>query len=194
MPKQSHVRAERVTVTRGGRRVLNDINVSVSPRTRLALVGENGRGKTTLLQVLSGETVRSLVSDATHAARLALQAFDQATAGLADDVPGAMDVYEAALEAATRLDAWDVERRVDVALDALDACTDRDRQLTTLSVGQRCRVRLACVLGGAYDFLLLDEPTNHLDAGGYERGWRAAHGSECAGRPTIGPSRRSTPG
>ena len=54
MPKQSHVRAEQVTVTRGGRRLLNDINVSVSPRTRLALVGENGRGKTTLLQVLSG--------------------------------------------------------------------------------------------------------------------------------------------
>ncbi|GAA4341496.1 hypothetical protein GCM10023178_54760 [Actinomadura luteofluorescens] len=82
--------------------------------------------------------------------------------------PAADDRYAAALEAATRLDAWDAERRVDVALEALGACTDRGRRLATLSVGQRYRVRLACLLAARYDVLLLDEPTNHLDAGGLD--------------------------
>ena len=44
--------------------------------------------------------------------------------------------------------------------------TDRYRRLAELSVGQRYRVRLACLLGATDDFLLLDEPTNHVDAAG----------------------------
>jgi macrolide transport system ATP-binding/permease protein len=53
-------------------------------------------------------------------------------------------------------------------LEALGACTDRSRELRTLSVGQRYRVRLACLLGAPHDLLLLDEPTNHLDAAGLD--------------------------
>ncbi|MEJ2865580.1 ATP-binding cassette domain-containing protein [Actinomycetospora sp. OC33-EN07] len=85
---------------------------------------------------------------------------------MVDGTDGADDRYATALDAATRLDAWDAERRVDVALEALGACTDRERALDTLSVGQRYRVRLACLLGAHHDLLLLDEPTNHLDADG----------------------------
>lgn len=50
----AHLRAEGVTVTRGSRRVLADVSVTVSARSRIAVVGENGRGKTTLLHVLAG--------------------------------------------------------------------------------------------------------------------------------------------
>ncbi|MGW6292626.1 ATP-binding cassette domain-containing protein, partial [Streptomyces sp. NPDC055058] len=50
----AHVRAERITVTRASRRVLTDVSVTVSARSRIAVVGENGRGKTTLLHVLAG--------------------------------------------------------------------------------------------------------------------------------------------
>ncbi|MEJ2865579.1 ATP-binding cassette domain-containing protein [Actinomycetospora sp. OC33-EN07] len=50
----AHLRAEGVGVTRGARRVLNDVTVTVSHRSRLAIVGENGRGKSTLLHVLAG--------------------------------------------------------------------------------------------------------------------------------------------
>ncbi|TCB97517.1 ABC-F family ATP-binding cassette domain-containing protein [Micromonospora zingiberis] len=171
--------------------MLSDVSVTVSARSRLAIVGENGRGKTTLLHVLAGvtapdqgtveragtiglagqalearngETVGTLVRAATRESHRALRALDDAATALAEEVPGADAAYAAALDAATRLDAWDAERRVDVALAGLDACTDRQRPLSTLSVGQRYRVRLACLLGARHDLLMLDEPTNHLDA------------------------------
>ncbi|WP_156758588.1 ATP-binding cassette domain-containing protein [Actinokineospora pegani] len=189
----SHLRAEGVTVVRGAREVLTDVSVTVSTRSRLAVVGENGRGKSTLLHVLagllepdhgavhrvgsfglaqqamparSGETVGTLTDEALADSLAALAALDTATADLAEGRAGADERYAAALDTATRLDAWDAERRVDVALAALDACPDRGRPLATLSVGQRYRVRLACLLGARQDLLLLDEPTNHLDADG----------------------------
>lgn len=191
----AHVRAEGLTVTRGSRRVLNDVSVTVSARSRIAVVGENGRGKTTLLHVLAGlitpdegtvhragtiglarqelsahdgETVGTLTSQALAASLAALAALDEAALAMADGDAAADARYAAALDAATRLDAWDAERRVDVALKALGACTDRERPLATLSVGQRYRVRLACLLGARHDVLLLDEPTNHLDADGLD--------------------------
>ncbi|MFW5415511.1 ABC-F family ATP-binding cassette domain-containing protein [Nocardiopsis sp. CNT-189] len=188
----AHVRARGIRVALGGRTVLSGVDATVSQRSRLALVGENGRGKTTLLRVLSGdlapdegrvertgtvgvvhqslasrggETVGTLLAGALRLPHLALRALDLAAEGLENGDGGAEELYAAALEAAVRLDAWDAERRVDVALDGLGACTDRDRGLAALSVGERHRVRLACVLGAAHDVLLLDEPTNHLDAG-----------------------------
>ncbi len=190
---RAHLRAVDVGVVLGGRGVLHGVTVTVSSRSRLAVVGENGRGKTTLLRVLAGTlrpdvgtvdrtgtvafveqalpaddgaTVGTLTRRAVEAARTALDALDRAPATLEAGRPVADDAYAAALEAATALDAWDAERRVDVARDALDACPDRSRPLGTLSVGQRYRVRLACALGAPPDLLLLDEPTNHLDADG----------------------------
>ena len=60
-------------------------------------------------------------------------------------------------------DAWDIDRRVEMAMDALRA-PPGDATVTTLSGGERRRVALCRVLLQAPDILLLDEPTNHLDA------------------------------
>ncbi|WP_167483114.1 ATP-binding cassette domain-containing protein [Gordonia alkanivorans] len=186
----AHIRAQGLHVSRGDRQILNDVGVIVSAGSRLAVVGENGRGKTTLLQVLAGittpdagtvarhgtiafvgqdlpvgaRTVGSLVDDAVGDALAALEQLDRAAADLATGTPGAEDAYADALDLATRLDAWDAQRRIDIALEALSACADRARPLSTLSVGGRHRVRLAVTLGSGADLLLLDEPTNHLDA------------------------------
>ncbi|WP_068398942.1 ABC-F family ATP-binding cassette domain-containing protein [Kribbia dieselivorans] len=187
----AHVRAEGIRVTLGDRVVLPGVDVTVSAGSRLAIVGENGRGKTTLLHVLAGtlrpeagtvtregtialveqaldadddRTVGDLVDQATAPAVAALAALDSAAEALATGGERAAEAYDVALAAATALDAWDAARRVDIALAGLGACTDRDRPLQSLSVGQRYRVRLAVVLGSVPDLLLLDEPTNHLDA------------------------------
>ncbi|MEU0312599.1 ABC-F family ATP-binding cassette domain-containing protein [Nocardioides sp. NPDC006273] len=191
----AHLRAEDISVTLGGRPVLRGVSLSVSAanRSRLAIVGENGRGKTTLLHVLAGliepdsgrvqrhgslgiaqqaldvrpgDTVGTLTSAVLAESHDALLALDEAAAELSGDPTDADGTYPAALERATALDAWDADRRVQIALEALGACTDHDRALATLSVGQRYRVRLACLLGAHHDLLVLDEPTNHLDASG----------------------------
>ncbi|TDC42606.1 ABC-F family ATP-binding cassette domain-containing protein [Actinomadura sp. KC345] len=197
---RAQLTAENVRVVRGGRTVLDGVDLTVSPQARWGVVGENGRGKTTLLHVLSGALVPdegdvqlvgtfgiaeqalsydrlTTATDATvgeaidlelAGARAALKAFDGATQALAEGRPGAEQDYATALDAAEALDAWDADRRVDLALENLGAVTDRSRRLSELSVGQRYRVRLACLLGAEHDFLLLDEPTNHLDAAGLE--------------------------
>ncbi len=178
-------------VRRGESTVLSGADVTVSAGSRLAIVGENGRGKTTLLHVLAGtltpdagtvsrtgtlalveqtlcaedeRTVGDLIKEAVGDSLTALDLLQSATEALVQGEPGAEHAYARALEVATTLDAWDAERRVDVALEGLGACADRDRHLATLSVGQRYRVRLAVVLGSSTDLLLLDEPTNHLDS------------------------------
>jgi len=182
-------------VERGGRPVLTDVTLTVNRGTRLGIVGENGRGKSTLLHALSGalapdrgevqrhgslgvaeqeivvdagRTVGGLIDVELTAVRAALAAVEATTAALAAGHPGADEAYADALEVALALDAWEADRHVDVALAALGAVSDRSRPLTELSVGERYRVRLACLLGAGHDFLLLDEPTNHLDRQGLD--------------------------
>jgi len=71
-----------------------------------------------------------------------------------------MAVVQDAIDAA---DAWDVERTVEIAMDALRV-PDGDADVRTLSGGERRRVALCRLLLTRPDLLLLDEPTNHLDA------------------------------
>ena len=192
---RAQLSASDVVVVRGGRIILNELSVALGPGSRLGVVGENGQGKSTLIHVLSGRlqpdvgqvtrlgtmgvaqqeltaaegrTVGALIDVELAHIRKALERLDRATYALASDQPGADVEYAEALDLASALDAWDADRRVDVALLELGAVTERDRLLVTMSVGERYRVRLACLLGAGHDFLLLDEPTNHLDAHGLD--------------------------
>ena len=187
--------ASGIQIVRGGRTVLDGVDMTVSPKSRWGVVGENGRGKSTLLHILAGvlepdagivqcvgslgiaEQEMSIADDRSVGdvidieladARAVLRALDQATEDLSEERTGAVEAYTEALNGAETLDAWDADRRVDLALENLGAVTDRSRRLSELSAGQRYRVRLACLLGAGHDFLLLDEPTNHLDLGGLE--------------------------
>ncbi|MEV4749322.1 ABC-F family ATP-binding cassette domain-containing protein [Streptosporangium sp. NPDC049248] len=183
------------SIALGATPVLHRVDLTVTHTSRIAIVGENGRGKSTLLYLLAGRltpdegsvsrvgtlglaeqemstaderTVGEVVADAVADSLAALGELDAASIALANGDEIADERYAAALERAEALGAWDAERRVRVALDALAAESDWARRLSELSVGQRYRVRLACLLGGDADFLLLDEPTNHLDRNGLE--------------------------
>ncbi|WP_433269499.1 ABC-F family ATP-binding cassette domain-containing protein [Actinosynnema sp. CS-041913] len=193
--RAAHVRMSGVHLSFGGRPVLAGVDLVAAAGDRVAVVGENGRGKTTLLRVLAGDlpvdlgevrragsvgvadqqiplgaadTVGALIDLELAVVRGALTRLERATDALADGLPDAGDAYAAALADAEALDAWDADRRVEVSLAALNAVGDRARPLGTLSVGQRHRVRLACLLGAGHQVLLLDEPTNHLDAAGLD--------------------------
>lgn len=182
-------------MTRGATHVLDRVDVAVRPGSRIAIVGENGRGKSTLLHILTGDlkpdhgevhrigtlgmaeqeiatadirTVGQVVAEAIADSLAALAELDAASAALGEGLEGAETRFSVALEAAEALNAWDAERRITVALEKLDAESDFSRPLAELSVGQRYRVRLACLLGDDDDFLLLDEPTNHLDRSGLD--------------------------
>ncbi|MCG8926803.1 ATP-binding cassette domain-containing protein [Lentzea sp. CC55] len=184
---RSHVHLTTQDLTKGYEAgpVVDGISLTVSAGQRLGVIGENGRGKTTLLRLLAedlapdqgtvtrhgslslvqqempfneGETVGDLLSEALRESRRALSELDSAAE------PFDEQRYAAALAHAEDIEAWDAERRADIALKALDADHDRSAGLARLSVGQRYRVRLACLLAERADVLLLDEPTNHLDA------------------------------
>ena len=76
----------------------------------------------------------------------------------------AIGAEQAALEdRINAADAWNLERNVDIAMDAL-RCPPDDADVTTLSGGEKRRVALCRLLLSHPDLLLLDEPTNHLDA------------------------------
>ena len=192
---RAHLSLNNLGLTLGSKQVLEQVNLTVTPTARIGIVGENGRGKTTLLHVLTGRleadtgtvtrqgtigvaeqemstaddrTVGDAVAETIAPSVDALAELDAAGQAMADDTKNAMERFALALERAEALEAWDAERRVQLALEALDAETNGEVLLSTLSVGQRYRVRLACLLGGTHDFLLLDEPTNHLDRSGLD--------------------------
>ncbi|MGP5617623.1 ABC-F family ATP-binding cassette domain-containing protein [Corynebacterium casei] len=193
--ERAQIIASEVTVIRGTNTIFTEVDLVLNAESRVGIVGENGRGKSTLLHVLAGtlepdsgtvshigtigvaeqemeshgqRTVGDAVAEAIAEPLAALAALEEAGQLLADASSNSEAAYSQALEWVERLDAWDAERRVHIALDALNAVTDTDARLAELSVGQRYRIRLACLLGADDDFLLLDEPTNHLDSSGLE--------------------------
>jgi ATP-binding cassette subfamily F protein uup len=153
------VSLDRLSVAFGQLPLLDEVLLQVEPRERVAVIGRNGTGKSTLLKIISGE-----------------QAPDSGTvwrqpglriARLEQDVPLVANrpVFDVVAEGHTHHDPhdeeWRREHRVDLVLSRLNL--PGDAIVDTLSGGWRRRVLLARALVGQPDLLLLDEPTNHLD-------------------------------
>src|SRR5438067_552493 len=112
--------------------------------------------------------VRGNVEDGVRPLRDLLDSFNEVSARFAE--PMSDEEMNALLEDQGRIqeeidrhDAWSLDATLDRAMDALRV-PDGDRDVTTLSGGERRRVALCRLLLSAPDLLLLDEPTNHLDA------------------------------
>ncbi|QDW63842.1 ABC-F family ATP-binding cassette domain-containing protein [Oerskovia sp. KBS0722] len=189
-----HLAVDDLSFSYPGRPVLSGVSLRVGAGTRLGVVGENGTGKSTLLGVLAGtldpsggevrrqgslavveqelvpqpgQTVGDLVRDSLATVRAVGAELDAVTRDF-DHEHGNLAELSDVLARAEHLAVWDADRRVEVALSRLGACRDPRRELSTLSVGERYRVRLACRLAERSDLLLLDEPTNHLDTSGID--------------------------
>ena len=113
-------------------------------------------------------TVRAVVEEGFGETALLLKEFDRINASFGepmdDDAMATLLERQAQVqEALDAKEAWDLDQRVEMAMDAL-RCPPDDRTVDTLSGGERRRVALCRLLISSPDILLLDEPTNHLDA------------------------------
>src|SRR5712692_9290325 len=110
--------------------------------------------------------VRGNVEDGVRTLRDLLDRFNEISAAFAEpdaDYDSLLADQAKVQDAIDRADAWQLEEHLDHAMDAL-RLPDGDRDVTTLSGGERRRVALCRLLLSSPDLLLLDEPTNHLDA------------------------------
>jgi sulfate-transporting ATPase len=110
--------------------------------------------------------VRGNVEDGVRALRDILDRFNEISAAFAEpdaDFDALLTEQGKVQDAIDRADAWQLDQHLDHAMDAL-RLPEGDRDVTTLSGGERRRVALCRLLLSAPDLLLLDEPTNHLDA------------------------------
>ncbi|HEY2074218.1 MAG TPA: energy-dependent translational throttle protein EttA [Gaiellaceae bacterium] len=110
--------------------------------------------------------VRGNVEDGVRALRDLLDRFNAVSAKFAEpdaDFDALLAEQSTVQDAIDRADAWQLDQHLDHAMDALRV-PDGDRDVTTLSGGERRRVALCRLLLSSPGLLLLDEPTNHLDA------------------------------
>lgn len=140
--------------------VVRDLSLTITGPERIALLGPNGSGKTSLLKLLSGD-LQPLSGRVTVNARLAML----------DQHVGLLDPRGSIRENFRRLNPGDGENACRAALARfLFRAEAALKRVGDLSGGERLRAGLACVLGGAQppELLVLDEPTNHLDLGAIE--------------------------
>ena len=163
--------------------ILDKASLSVHEGDRIGLVGRNGAGKSTFLKIISG----LLPPDSGEVAKKK----DLVVGFLSQDftLDEYRNVYDNILDGASleinlikeyentpfdaankhhleekilRLDSWNLDKRINMLIDSLDAPA-ADRDIKTLSGGEKRRVALCRALISKPDLLILDEPTNHLD-------------------------------
>jgi ATP-binding cassette ChvD family protein len=180
------------------KQVLTDVSLSFMPGAKIGVLGYNGSGKSTLLRIMAGrdqdfdgqaqlapnatvglleqepeldpdKDVRGNVEDGVRETKALLDRFNELAMNYSDDTAAEFARLQEQIDAA---DAWNLDTKLDYAMDAL-RCPPADADVTTLSGGERRRVALCRLLLSEPDLLLLDEPTNHLDAESV--GWLERH-------------------
>jgi ATP-binding cassette ChvD family protein len=176
----------------GGKKVFENIWLSFYPDAKIGVVGVNGSGKSTLLKIMSGIDTefqgeakaadgikRGYLSQEPHLdeqldvwgnvvsqceEKKILDRYNDIAAKLGEDYSDElMEEMNTLQEQIDAGDMWDIDSRIEMAMDAL-RCPPADWPVDNLSGGEKRRIALARLLLSKPDMLLLDEPTNHLDA------------------------------
>jgi len=173
----------------GGKKVLENVNLSFYPDAKIGVLGINGAGKSTLLRIMAGIDkeftgegfvaegakvgylpqepvlddnldVRGNVMLGVGAKKAILDRYNDLAMNYSDETADEMTKLQDEIE---HKGLWDLDAQVDQAMDAL-GCPPDDAAVAKLSGGERRRVALCRLLLEQPELLLLDEPTNHLDA------------------------------
>jgi ATP-binding cassette subfamily F protein uup len=182
---------DQISIAFGHLPLLDGVTFQIEPRERVCLIGRNGTGKSTFLQILAGQLppdrgsvwrqpavrVARLVQDVPLAddrsvfevvaeglgevSALATEYHHTAVALEHDSSPALLEKLGRLQHELEERNGWQLEQRVELILSRLGLAADA--RVNALSGGWRRRVLLARTLVGEPDLLLLDEPTNHLD-------------------------------
>ncbi|MBV8226437.1 MAG: ATP-binding cassette domain-containing protein [Verrucomicrobia bacterium] len=195
----SVISAKELTVRYGPQTVLDETSLNIDEGERLGLVGRNGSGKSTFLQILGGHEVpdtgevvrrRELIVgympqqfqlEETASVHANILAGAQSTLELIDRyerAPAASQESAHLLERIEHLGGWTLEHRIKSLVEHLHAPA-LERTVADLSGGEKRRVALCRALVSQPDLLLLDEPTNHLDTSAIE--WLEDFLAHCPG-------------
>ncbi len=187
-PRRAVASANDLIVRHGTQTVLDSASITILEGERVGLVGRNGSGKSTFLQLVAGAMTPdsgliTLRRDLITGYMPQVFDLDDSATVHANILAGAQRVldliaeYERVpaesarsgllLEQIQHADGWELEHRIRSLVMNLHA-PDEERIVGTLSGGEKRRVALCRALLGRPDFLLLDEPTNHLDTGSIE--------------------------
>ena len=180
--------ANNLSVKYGAQVVLDGATIAFTEGEHIGLVGRNGSGKSTFLQIAagvaqadSGEFTRrrdlvtgympqlSGLNDAATVHANILSGAQRILDLIAEyeRVPGDSPLSATLLDQIGEADGWNLEHRIKSLITNLHA-PESDRVVGTLSGGEKRRVALCRALLARPDFLILDEPTNHLDTGSIE--------------------------
>jgi ABC transport system ATP-binding/permease protein len=153
------VRLDKVSLSYGLKPLLHDADLQIRKGERVCLLGRNGEGKSSLLQLITRQVVPDSgeiwVRPGARVASLAQDVSPASDARVRDLVMGGFAA------ATTDHGDWQAELQVEQVISRLEL--DADATIGALSGGWRRRVMLARALVAQPDLLLLDEPTNHLD-------------------------------
>jgi len=173
----------------GGKKILDNVNLSFYPDAKIGVLGINGAGKSTLLKIMAGidkdftgdgwvaqgarvgylpqepqldtnKSVRENVMEGVAEKQAMLDRYNELAMNYSDETADEMTELQDRIES---LGLWELDSKVDQAMEAL-GCPSDEQPVATLSGGERRRIALCRLLLWEPELLLLDEPTNHLDA------------------------------
>ncbi len=180
--------ASELEVHFGEQIILKKASLSVHEGDRIGLVGRNGAGKSTFLKIISGildpdegniakkkglvigflsqefslDNSKNVFQNIKDGAEYILNLLDEYSQTSFDSKN--KTILE---EKILHCDGWNIDKRIDLLIESLNA-PDPDREISSLSGGEKRRVALCRALISQPDLLILDEPTNHLDTNSIE--------------------------
>ncbi len=149
------VKVKNLTKTYGERNILDNVNLEVIRGERIAFVGKNGEGKSTLSKIILGQVQAEGTAELGYNVAVGYYAQNQAET---------LNPKLTVLETIDQVAPFEMRTKLRGILGSfLFSGEDVDKKVSVLSGGERARLALACMMLRPINLLVLDEPTNHLD-------------------------------